>query len=171
VIVSGLLTRICCGRPDPPVSPVGLSSPALQTLVNNYSFGAALAFMLLDLFLYALLGWYLDGVLPASLREFGVPLPWYFPCSPRYWRDACSCSGGRDADAKHRLKDASALVAAAMAGATPMSDAQIARRRRFIEEPDAGLKAKVRGMGTSIAEVMGQAAICVRITSPRRLLQ
>jgi hypothetical protein len=104
--------------------------------------------MLLDLFLYALLGWYLDGVLPASLREFGVPLPWYFPCSPRYWRDACSCGGGRDEDTRHSLKEASsALVTAAVAGATPMSADQMARRRRFIEEPDAGLKAKVCGLG------------------------
>jgi hypothetical protein len=117
--------------------------------------------MLLDLFLYALLGWYLDGVLPASLREFGVPLPWYFPCSPRYWRDACSCGGGgvRDADAKRHLKEASALVTAAMAGATPMTGEQLARHQRFIEEPDAGLKAKVGGLRACRAGFVERAAI------------
>lgn len=58
--------------------------------------------MLLDFFIYTFLGWYLDNgqcsfplirslhlsfyrydaVIPS---EFGVPKPWYFLCSPRYY--------------------------------------------------------------------------------------
>ena len=41
--------------------------------------------MIVDTFLYAFLAWYADCVLPASLREFGVPKPFYFPILPSFW--------------------------------------------------------------------------------------
>lgn len=29
---------------------------------------------------------YIEQILPSRLRGFGVPKPWYFPCTTRFWR-------------------------------------------------------------------------------------
>ena len=45
-------------------------------LKNEISFGEIVGFLILDGFLYLILAIYLEAVLP---REYGVPLPFYFP--------------------------------------------------------------------------------------------
>jgi hypothetical protein len=42
----------------------------------------SLGFLILDAFLYVVLAWYLDNVLPS---EWGSPLPWNFPFTRAYW--------------------------------------------------------------------------------------
>lgn len=71
---------------------VGISWSNLYSPVlgGGYSFGGALAIMLFDLVLYTLLGAYLGNVLP---QEFGLPLPFYYPCTPRFWRESL-CDDG-----------------------------------------------------------------------------
>jgi len=66
---------------------VGIGWGNLYNPVNGggFSFGTALAMMLFDCVLYTLLGVYLNAVLP---QEFGVPLPWYYPVTTKYWRPA-----------------------------------------------------------------------------------
>lgn len=39
--------------------------------------------LIVDTILYLLIALYVETVLPG---EYGVPLPWYFPCQPSYWR-------------------------------------------------------------------------------------
>lgn len=62
---------------------------------SNYSFGTALGFLILDFFLYTVLALYLGNVLP---QEFGLPMPWYYPCTPRWLRDNlfCCCCGRKN---------------------------------------------------------------------------
>lgn len=56
----------------------------------NFSYWLCVGMLILDFFLYGLIAWYLDQVLPS---EFGTQLPWYFPMLPSYWRQLCSrCS-------------------------------------------------------------------------------
>lgn len=49
---------------------------------DNFSFSNAFGMMFFDCLLYALLLWYLNAVMPS----YGLPLPWYFPLSPNYWK-------------------------------------------------------------------------------------
>ena len=49
--------------------------------------------LVFDFILYTLLGMYIDAVLPSRFREFGVPLPWYYPALPSYWQETCGCCG------------------------------------------------------------------------------
>lgn len=43
---------------------------------DKFSLGMAIIFMILDGFVYLLLAWYFENVLPG---QFGIPKPWYFP--------------------------------------------------------------------------------------------
>lgn len=63
-------------------------------LVRNYSFDTAIYMMVLDTIIYLVLAWYCDEVLPSSLREFGVPRPFYFPFTASYWREVFGVVGG-----------------------------------------------------------------------------
>jgi hypothetical protein len=76
---------------------VGLTPATLfSASVNDWTVGASLLMLLLDTALFGLLAWYADAVMPASLRDFGVPRPLYFPCTPRFWaREVCVCGGAR----------------------------------------------------------------------------
>ena len=133
-----------------------------------WSAGASLLMMLFDTVLYAVLAWYADAVLPARLREFGVPRPFYFCCTPSFFReDVCGYAPRRRAP-----KDAaSSSVSAAGGGGSsgggggdgflssllsqPQRWLGAEQRRRgaepslveradssFFEEPDANLRAK-----------------------------
>eukprot|EP00041_Stephanoeca_diplocostata_P037453 m.1419052 g.1419052 ORF g.1419052 m.1419052 type:complete len:1793 (-) comp25039_c0_seq8:263-5641(-) len=57
---------------------------------NDFSFGIVLFMMLFDAVVYFLLTLYIEGVAPG---EFGIPKPWYFPCSPAFW---CGTSTAAD---------------------------------------------------------------------------
>lgn len=52
--------------------------------VNNASLGVILGAMIVDIFLWTILGWYLDQVLP---KEFGIRQPLHFPFLSSYWLD------------------------------------------------------------------------------------
>ncbi|RYE82596.1 MAG: hypothetical protein EOO65_05270, partial [Methanosarcinales archaeon] len=68
---------------------VGIKWATAYSQVNGtYTFADALGWMFFDFLLYTFLALYLGKVLP---QEFGVPLPWYFPFTRRFWRDVCSC--------------------------------------------------------------------------------
>ena len=62
---------------------VAFSHNFFQSSAKGISVYAALVGMWLTIFGYALLGWYLDKVLP---KEFGVQLPWYFILTSSYWQ-------------------------------------------------------------------------------------
>ena len=57
--------------------------------IDNSSMAQVLSMLLLDTFLFALLAWYLDKVLPKSI---GTRLPWWFPCSKRFWKQSSAIS-------------------------------------------------------------------------------
>lgn len=68
-------------------------------MVDNFNFQTVLAMLLVDIFLYTLVGWYLEAVLP---KEYGVRLPAWFCFLGAYWRgdavdDALPCSQDRPA--------------------------------------------------------------------------
>ncbi|RYY36221.1 hypothetical protein EON62_01915, partial [archaeon] len=75
----------------------GISFGNASTVVRNYSMSTALIMMAFDFFLYAFLAWYIDAVLPASWREFGVSRPWNFPCTRAYWKETCTCCSRKKA--------------------------------------------------------------------------
>ena len=52
---------------------------------GEYSFNTAVGFLFFDTFLYLFLGWYFEQIMP---REYGVPKPFWFLLSPKYW---CGC--------------------------------------------------------------------------------
>ncbi|CAH1795290.1 unnamed protein product [Owenia fusiformis] len=49
-----------------------------------------LIMMLIDAAIYGFLGWYIRNVFPG---KYGMPQPWYFPFSPRYWGCCLGTSG------------------------------------------------------------------------------
>ena len=51
-------------------------------LDDHFSFLGISTLLALDLFLYLLIAWYLEGVFPG---RYGVAKPWYFPLMPSYW--------------------------------------------------------------------------------------
>jgi hypothetical protein len=53
-------------------------------VLGNYSIANSIGFLILDTFLYVLLAWYCDNVVP---QEFGTQLPWYFPFTKSYWKN------------------------------------------------------------------------------------
>jgi ATP-binding cassette subfamily A (ABC1) protein 1 len=54
----------------------------------NYTFTFGLAALVVDGFIWGLLGLYLEKVLP---KQYGVRYPAWFLCTPQYWRDTCGC--------------------------------------------------------------------------------
>ncbi|XP_060066248.1 phospholipid-transporting ATPase ABCA3-like [Ylistrum balloti] len=52
------------------------------TVDDNFSLLDAMLMLLVDSVLYLLVTWYVDNVHPG---EYGVPEPWYFPVSKKYW--------------------------------------------------------------------------------------
>ncbi|XP_053328151.1 phospholipid-transporting ATPase ABCA3 [Spea bombifrons] len=49
---------------------------------DNFTLGQVLEMLLFDSFLYFLVGWYVEAVMPG---DYGVPQPWYFFILPSYW--------------------------------------------------------------------------------------
>uniref|UniRef100_A0A8C9VD64 ATP binding cassette subfamily A member 4 n=1 Tax=Scleropages formosus TaxID=113540 RepID=A0A8C9VD64_SCLFO len=49
---------------------------------DEFSFFTSIQMMVFDIFLYAVLAWYLDNVFPG---EYGIGRPFYFPFQPSYW--------------------------------------------------------------------------------------
>jgi ABC-type multidrug transport system ATPase subunit len=78
-------------------SGVRLSGPDANAtvLLRGFAYVDGIALLAGSAVLFALLAAYADAVLPFPLREFGTPLPWYFPCSPRYW--GCKTTAGHRA--------------------------------------------------------------------------
>jgi ATP-binding cassette subfamily A (ABC1) protein 3 len=58
---------------------------------DDFTFAAVIFMLFFDAAWYFALTIYIEGVFPG---EFGIPLPWYFPLSPKYW---CGY-GASDAD-------------------------------------------------------------------------
>ena len=88
--------------------------------------------MVLDSILYVVLAWYVDAVLPVSLREYGVPRPWYFPFTAAYWRE---------------VFDFPALPAGMTTTLSPAAPQRISAPgpdASYIEAPDANLISKER---------------------------
>uniref|UniRef100_S4RBA2 ATP-binding cassette, sub-family A (ABC1), member 1A n=1 Tax=Petromyzon marinus TaxID=7757 RepID=S4RBA2_PETMA len=50
---------------------------------EDYTFISSIFMMLFDAFVYGLLTVYIENVFPG---QYGVPKPWYFPCTRAYWR-------------------------------------------------------------------------------------
>ena len=88
---------------------VGVSSVTTGVQYRNYSIDVGLGMMALDTVLYALLALYIEQVnlalpvyllkgtitcpvatisqvLPSRFRSYGLPKPWYFPCTARFIR-------------------------------------------------------------------------------------
>ena len=97
-------------------------------LLRNWSFDASLLMMALDTVVYLVLAWYIDEVMPASFREFGVPRPFYFFVTPAYWREVC---GFRAVD------EGTSLAGAGGKRFVPAGD-----KDEFFETPDTGLLSK-----------------------------
>ena len=49
---------------------------------GDYSFATSVGFLFLDTFIYLLLAFYLERVVP---KPYGSTQPWYFCCWPPYW--------------------------------------------------------------------------------------
>jgi ABC-type lipoprotein export system ATPase subunit len=144
----------------------GATPATMDSFINNYSVNAAYGMLVLDTFLYGFLAWYIDNVLPASIREFGVPRPWLFPFMASYWREVFnlpapagavppaaavrsspSPSGGAGILARvfGSRSPAAASGGAAAAGGHGSPLERVARvDASYLEEPDANLRAKER---------------------------
>ncbi|XP_043210384.1 ATP-binding cassette sub-family A member 2-like [Amphibalanus amphitrite] len=61
---------------------------------DQFSLALTMLLMLLDILLYAIVIWYAEAVCPGSA---GVPQPWYFPVTLRYWCPSAVRDGGRRA--------------------------------------------------------------------------
>jgi len=81
---------------------LGGSNDNTLTQLRGFSYADGMALLSGSTILFILLNWYIDLILPYPLREFGVPLPWYFPCTLRYWRGQSVRS---DVPAENKGKD------------------------------------------------------------------
>lgn len=61
---------------------LGVTSSNMRETLDDLTFATPFFMLIFDTVLYSFLGWYLNKVVP---REWGVVLPWYFPCMPSYW--------------------------------------------------------------------------------------
>lgn len=64
----------------------GITNQNVGTTLNNFAFGTSIGMFIFDIFLYSLLGWYFERVVPST---FGVSMPWYFCCTPSWWKQSC----------------------------------------------------------------------------------
>ena len=65
---------------------VGATSNTAGVFYRIYTVNTGIGMMFFDTILYSVLALYIEQVLPARFRATGVPKPWYFPCTPRFWR-------------------------------------------------------------------------------------
>ena len=72
---------------------VGLDSSTANVIFNNYSYNSALWMLLLDFFLFFIIGLYLDKVIPS---DFGQRLNPCFLCMPSYY--SCCRSNPRSGE-------------------------------------------------------------------------
>lgn len=61
---------------------IGVQPSNSSDLTSNFSYSICISMLIVDAFLYGILAWYLDKVLPS---EYGTPLPFYFVFQPSYW--------------------------------------------------------------------------------------
>ncbi|XP_072301151.1 glucosylceramide transporter ABCA12 [Eucyclogobius newberryi] len=60
---------------------------------DTASFGWLCWLMLIDTFLYLIIGAYIRTVFPG---KSGLPSPWYFPFTASFWTDLCSCKRSKN---------------------------------------------------------------------------
>jgi hypothetical protein len=65
----------------------------------NYSMGTCYIMFTVDFFIYILLGYYLQNVVP---REYGVQKPFYYIFMPSYWFGCCSCCNKEENESKKK---------------------------------------------------------------------
>ncbi|KAF5917731.1 hypothetical protein HPG69_013568 [Diceros bicornis minor] len=56
-----------------------LESPVEE---DSFNLTTSVSMMLFDAFLYGVMTWYIEAVFPG---QYGIPRPWYFPCTKSYW--------------------------------------------------------------------------------------
>lgn len=49
---------------------------------DGFSLTTSVSMMLFDTFIYGVMTWYIEAVFPG---QYGIPRPWYFPCTKSYW--------------------------------------------------------------------------------------
>jgi len=64
---------------------IGIKDDMANVEFRNYTFGAGIGFMYLDAFLFGILAWYFDKVLPS---KYGSPRPWNFFLKKSFWTGA-----------------------------------------------------------------------------------
>ncbi|OWK07340.1 ABCA1, partial [Cervus elaphus hippelaphus] len=52
------------------------------TKEDGFNLTTSVSMMLFDTFLYGVMTWYIEAVFPG---QYGIPRPWYFPCTKSYW--------------------------------------------------------------------------------------
>ena len=67
----------------------------------NYSMGTCYIMFTVDFFIYILLGYYLQNVVP---REYGVQKPFYYIFMPSYWFGCCSCCNKEENESKKKIE-------------------------------------------------------------------
>lgn len=121
----------------------GLSSKTIDIAIEGLTAGGAMAILALDFLVFMLLGYYLDLVLGG---DFGVKLPFYFPCMPSYWCGSSKVSedGGdfvapedESEDAPH-LQDPGARIEpihTVPGGEQPLRQVRLRRLRKVFQPP------------------------------------
>ena len=129
----------------------GSTSDTFAEFINNFSVQSGFGMMILDTLLYGVLAWYIDNILPASIREFGVPRAWYFPFTIQYWREVfnlplppvtATSSNKVTSDNFIRNFFGRRISATPSTGENSDMEKIASINASFIEEPDANLRAK-----------------------------
>ena len=107
---------------------VGLTPATVGVPSRGWSIADSIAMFYFTCVLYLALAFYLEAVLPAAYRDFGVPRSPFFPCLPSYWREALGRGRGGGG--------------AAQGAPSPSSPAQPPALAKFFEAPDADQLAK-----------------------------
>lgn len=61
---------------------LGVTSETAGAVITNFTFNTCIMMLVVDFFVYLVVGWYLERVVP---KEVGVPEPFYFVFNPYYW--------------------------------------------------------------------------------------
>jgi ATP-binding cassette, subfamily A (ABC1), member 3 len=115
---------------------VGATVQTASELYRKFTVNAGFGMMFFDTILYTVLALYIEQVLPSRFRASGIPLPWYFPCTPRFWRSLCGCGRPSSVPSRHALLPHPVAATSATVGPSPHDPSA------SIEAPDAELVAR-----------------------------
>jgi hypothetical protein len=105
------------------------------SVLNGWTVASSIGMNIFDTLLFFALSAYVDAVLPAALRDFGTPRPFYFPLTLSFWREVFGLPPSRDSRGVSLSGDSTEQALLVESSSAPSS--------RYLEPLNASLEAKL----------------------------